>query len=175
VGRLIVLIGASGSGKTSVAEKLEQRPPWTGHTHYFDSIGVPSAEEMVSYGGGEGWQRWASEIWVRRLGDLQSPLELLEGQTRPSYLVPVIAEYPDLDPTILLLDCAPAVRRHRLTEHRNQPELANPTMDTWAVYLRGQADALGLPVIDTSELTLNEVVAKVESVAGFGDASGDAL
>lgn len=170
VGRLIVLIGASGSGKTAVAERLEQRPPWTGHTHYFDSIGVPSAEEMASYGGGEGWQRWASQEWVRRLGDMHSPLELLEGQTRPSSLIPALAEFPGLHATILLLDCTASVRRHRLVELRGQVELANPTMDAWAAYLRGQADALGLSVIDTSDLTLDEVVAKVESAAGVGDA-----
>jgi hypothetical protein len=173
--RLVILIGASGAGKTAVAEKLEERPPWAGHTHYFDSIGVPSAREMASYGGGEGWQRWASEEWVKRLAGLESPLELLEGQTRPSFLMPELARHPDLDPTILLLDCSPAVRRHRLAKLRGQAELADPRMDAWAAYLRGQADALGLPVIDTTDLTLDEVVAEVESAVGIGDVAGDSL
>jgi hypothetical protein len=31
-------------------------------------------------------------------------------------------------------------------------------MDSWAAYLRGQADALGLPIIDTSRLTLQGAV-----------------
>ena len=175
MGRLIILIGASGSGKTAVAELLEQRPPWIGHTHYFDSIGIPSAEEMESCGGGEAWQLWATEEWVRRIGRLKSPLELLEGQTRPSFLQPELANHPDLDSTIILLDCRPAVRTHRLAELREQAELANPTMENWAAYLRGQADALGLPVIDTSDLNLDGVAVAVESAAGTGNLSGDAL
>lgn len=173
MGRLIILIGASGSGKTAVAELLEQRPPWTGHTHYFDRIGVPSAEEMEAYGGGEAWQRWATEEWVRRMARLESPLELLEGQTRPSFLQPALANHPGLDPTIILLDCTPAVRKHRLAKLRNQDELAHATMNNWAIYLRGQADALGLPVVDTSDLTLDGVAAAVESHAGvFGGFEG---
>jgi broad-specificity NMP kinase len=175
VGQLIVLIGASGSGKTAVAELLEQRSPWTGHTHYFDSIGVPSVEEMESYGGGEAWQRRASEEWVRRIARLRSPLELLEGQTRPSFLQPELMNHPDLEPTIILLDCNPSVRRHRLVELRKQGELDNSTMENWAAYLRGQADALGLPVIDTSDLTLEGVAAAVEIAAGIPNVSEDAL
>jgi len=167
VGRLIILIGASGSGKTAVAALLGTRPSWAGHTHYFDSIGVPSAEEMESYGGGEAWQRWATEEWVRRIATLDSPIELLEGQTRPSFLQPELAKHPGLDPTIILLDCTPAVRRHRLVELRRQSDLANPTMENWAVYLRAQADAFGLLVIDTSDLTVEEVAAAVESAAGL--------
>jgi hypothetical protein len=38
--------------------------------HYFDSIGVPTPEAMISeYGGGEPWQRAMTERWVRRLAD----------------------------------------------------------------------------------------------------------
>ena len=48
-------------------------------------------------------------------------------------------------------------RRARLAQ-RGQPELANLRMDNWAAYLRGQADALGLRVIDTDALAV-EVVA----------------
>jgi hypothetical protein len=31
-------------------------------------------------------------------------------------------------------------------------------MDSWAAYLRGQADALNLPVIDTTSLDIDAVV-----------------
>jgi hypothetical protein len=58
--RLVWLVGASGVGKTTVAEVLERRLPWTGNTYFFDSIGVPSPEEMDRrFGGGDGWQQWA--------------------------------------------------------------------------------------------------------------------
>ena len=38
-------------------------------------------------------------------------------------------------------------------------------MNLWAVYLRGQADALGLPVIDTSEMSNESVADRVEELA----------
>ena len=49
VERLIILItGASGSGKTTVLKTLESMIP-VGQVamHYFDSLGVPSLEEMI--------------------------------------------------------------------------------------------------------------------------------
>jgi hypothetical protein len=46
---------------------------------------------------------------------------------------------------------------------RGQPELANERMDNWAAYLRGQADALGLLVIDTSDLSVDEMIDALES------------
>jgi hypothetical protein len=49
------------------------------------------------------------------------------------------------------------VRLARLRDLRSQPELANDQMDAWAVYLRGQADALGLRVVDTSALSVRGV------------------
>lgn len=59
---------------------------------------------------------------------------------------------------IALVDCTPAVRHARLVGRRGQPELVTPDMDAWAVYLRGQADALGLPVLDTTSGTVDEAV-----------------
>jgi hypothetical protein len=50
-----------------------------------------------------------------------------------------------------LVDCEPITRNERLHLKRSQPELANPKMDCWAAYLRGQADALNLSIIDTSD------------------------
>jgi len=58
---------------------------------------------------------------------------------------------------VVLLDCSPEVRAARLRGPRQQPELATDRMDAWAAYLRGQADALGLDVIDTSELSVEAV------------------
>ena len=66
--RLVWLVGASGVGKTTVAEVLERRMPWIGNTFGFDSIGVPATEEMEGrFGGGDGWQRWATRQWVDSL------------------------------------------------------------------------------------------------------------
>lgn len=49
-----------------------------------------------------------------------------------------------------------AVRAARLRGPRAQPELASERMEAWARYLREQAVALGLPVLDTSRLSVDE-------------------
>jgi hypothetical protein len=49
-----------------------------------------------------------------------------------------------------------------------QPELASARMDNWAAYLRGQADALNVPNIDTGGLPVTvapgELIGVVESL-----------
>lgn len=45
--------------------------------------------------------------------------------------------------------CAPLPR---------QPEPASRQMATWAAYLRGQADVLHVPILDTTAVTLDSVV-----------------
>ncbi|MEJ2548351.1 MAG: AAA family ATPase [Gemmatimonadota bacterium] len=172
----VFLVGASGVGKTTIADVLQERAPWTGHTYHFDDIGVPSPEEMVAeHGSGETWQEWATHRWVERLAAAATPLQLLEGQTRPSFILRAIETHPDLASRIILLDCTPEVRSRRLTEGRNRPELADDRMDRWAVYLRGQADALGLPVIDTSDGDPKSLADEVEQVVGTEWVSGSAL
>lgn len=170
--RLVFLIGASGAGKSAVARLLENRAPWTGNTHFLDSIGVPSPEKMeADHGGAGGWQKWATEQWIARLAREQTAVQLLEGQTRPSFILPAVAASPGLEPLIILLDCSPEVRRQRLATGRGQPELASPRTACWAAYLRGQADALQLPVVDTDDLTLEEVAAEVEAIALDGNST----
>jgi hypothetical protein len=63
---------------------------------------------------------------------------------------------------IVLVDCDPVKRNERLRTDRSQPELANPQMDCWAAYLRGQADALKLSVIDTSNDSLKKSAVELE-------------
>lgn len=97
--RAVFLLGASGVGKRSVAQYLERRDPWVGRVHYFDSIGVPTAERMVEvHRSGEGWQKWATEQWVFRLGESNERLQLLEGQTRPSFVNEALESAPGLEP-----------------------------------------------------------------------------
>lgn len=110
------------------------------------------------WGSGERWQEEMTKQWLERLAMNADNCEIavLEGQTRPSFIEPHLARTGIQHSRVVLLDCTPAVRSTRLRDLRRQPELANEGMDAWAVYLRGQADALGLQVVDTSELSIDE-------------------
>jgi len=157
---LLFVIGASGAGKTAAVRALEARALPGVRCYCFDSIGVPAPEVMErEWGGGERWQEQATRDWVERLAANAdgAALAVLDGQTRPSFIERPLARAGVRHARIVLLDCAPAVRAARLRGPRAQPELATGQMDAWAVYLRGQADALGLRVIDTSHLPIDVV------------------
>lgn len=128
--------------------------------YYFDSIGVPTPEVMErEWGSGENWQVQMTKRWMERLAANPDTVDLavLEGQTRPSFIQPQLARIGIGHARILLLDCTPVVRMARLRGPRGQPELAGDRLDAWAAYLRGQADALGLRVLDTSEMSIEGV------------------
>jgi hypothetical protein len=152
---ILAVTGASGAGKTAVVRALEARALPGVRCYYFDTIGVPSSDDMHrDFGGPERWQAVTTRRWVDHFAANPDAAELcvLDGQTRPSF-VRSAAECAGIRVAcVVLLDCAPGVRHARLIGPRDQPALSNPQMDCWAAYLRGQADALDLPVIDTTEI-----------------------
>ena len=158
--KLLFLVGASGVGKTATLARLRERHLPGVSCYDFDSIGVPDPATMLrDYGSGERWQEAATTRWVETLlaNSDQAAIAVLEGQTRPSFIRAALAHGSPTATSIVLLDCVSDVRVARLSGPRGQPELATAQMDHWAAYLRGQADALGLPVIDTSTLSLDDV------------------
>jgi hypothetical protein len=157
---LLFVFGASGVGKTAAVRALAARRSPGVRCYCFDTIGVPPPEIMErEWGSGERWQEDATRRWIERLAENSdgATLAVLEGQTRPSFIQPWIAHTGVRDARLVLLDCVPAVRARRLAGPRGQPELATERMDTWAAYLRGQADALRLPVLDTSTMSVEDV------------------
>jgi len=161
---LVVLIGASGSGKTTIASAIERRNGNSVNVFYFDRIGVPPADRRVAeYGSGEAWQRVKTFEWMAKLAPLwRSGASLLfEGQMRLSFLAEAakaagIAEYSPI-----LVDCDDETRARRLSQERRQPELANETMMHWAAYLRRDALERGCEILDTSVVALDRCVARV--------------
>lgn len=159
---LLVVTGASGAGKTTLVRALEARRRADVGCYYFDDIGVPSPQEMERvHGGGAQWQAAATEAWIRRLArnDDGVAVAVLDAQVRPSLVLEALRRHPVARARIVLVDCGYGERHARLRGPRGQPELATAEMDRWAAYLRGQADALSLPVIDTTHLGIEEAAA----------------
>jgi len=168
---LLFIIGASGVGKTRAVQAIEVRQLAGVRCYFFDSLGVPSHDEMIrEWGSGEGWQEAMTRRWIERLAGNadRCQVAVLEGQTRPSFIQPYLAPAGISHARIVLLDCTGPVRSQRLGQLRGQPELANERMEAWAAYLRGQADALGLRVLDTSAMSVEHVAdALAEDVASL--------
>ena len=157
--RIVVVTGASGTGKTTLVRALEARNLPGVRCHYFDSVGVPTPEAMTAdFGSPEEWQAVTTRRWIATLAENGDPHQaaVLDGQVRPSVVRSAFAGFGVTRGEILLIDCSRAVREARLRDDRRQPELASPQMAAWAAYLRGQADALGLPILDTTHLTVAE-------------------
>ncbi|MGH7617308.1 MAG: hypothetical protein ACREPM_08785 [Gemmatimonadaceae bacterium] len=166
---ILVVTGASGVGKTTAVRALEARDLPGVRCFYFDSIGVPSLEEMCrDHGGGEQWQAWATQRWLLELDQLDPAVRVavLDGQTRPSYVAATAAIVGRSVHTVLL-DCERSARESRLCSGRSQPELATEEMTAWAAYLRGQADALALQVVDTSRLAPHAVADRLADIVGL--------
>jgi hypothetical protein len=162
--RLLILTGASGSGKTAIAEAIRIEHPDLAEVLHFDSIGVPSPEAMVAgWGSGEAWQRAMTFSWMARIAAMrgQDRPVLFEGQMRLAFVREGLLAAGIADARVILVDCDDATRTHRLTANRNQPELANPTMMIWAEFLRREAKETGCEVLDTSQLSLERSIERV--------------
>lgn len=131
----VVLIGAPGSGKTTIARAIEQRLAGAVDVFYFDRIGIPSEERMIEeWGSGEAWQHAQTIDWMVRLAPLGAagrPL-LFEGQTRLEFLHEGAQAAGGSAFTPILLDCEDEIRSRRLVLERKQPDLADERMMSWA-------------------------------------------
>jgi predicted kinase len=158
---LTILTGASGSGKTAIAEAVAARFAGTIDVHYFDRIGVPPVERMIAeHGSPEEWQRAMTMAWMTKLSAAVKAGRkvVLEGQMRLSFVMEA-ASTAGISCFPILVDCDDDTRTRRLTIDRRQPELANADMMNWAAYLRREAIENGCEILDTSGRTLDESVA----------------
>lgn len=156
---IVVVTGASGVGKTTLVHALDDQHLPGVRCYYFDSVGVPEPAEMrATFGSGEAWQAATTERWIAHLvgNPDEAQVMVLEGQIRPSEIAAAFNRHGVTRGRIVLIDCSHEVREARLVGERGQPDLASPRMAQWAAYLRGQADALGLAIVDTSTLSVAE-------------------
>jgi len=167
-GFLVVLTGASGGGKTTLARAVENLHSDECAVFCFDSIGVPSPEMMQSFGPeyqpGGAWQRAMTFQWIERIAEnLRSGESVLfEGQVRIAFIREALAESGLSRARIILVDCDDATRRARLCHDRGQPELATADMMNWSRYLRDEAIQFRCPILDTGKLPLSDCVALLE-------------
>jgi energy-coupling factor transporter ATP-binding protein EcfA2 len=158
---VLVVVGASGVGKTTLVSHLAALALPEVGCYHFDTIGLPAeAEITIRFGGGEAFQAWALGQWIARFvrNEDRVRVAVLDAQVRPSTVRETLAQHGIARGGAVLVDCATTDRHARLRGPRGQPELVNAQMDAWAACLRGQADALGIPIVDTTGASLETTV-----------------
>lgn len=158
--KIIFVIGASGSGKTTIIKAFDKAGLSNFKTVYFDSIGVPSLEEMnVKYNGPEGWQRIKTIEWVKTIKEtlISDTHVILDGQTRPIFIEEACIENKIIAYEVILFDCSDQERTERLVA-RGHPELANEQMMNWARYLRQECQKRAYQIIDNTGFTFEETL-----------------
>ena len=157
---ILVLTGASGAGKTTLTLKLNELAIPGVKGFNCDRVKIDSDETA----GSSDPQADILRYWISHLSQAETGIELavLDTQIRPHRALEVLSQAAINYAQIVLVDCDPAKRNDRLHMDRGQPELASARMDCWAAYLRGQADALRLSIIDTSNDPIDKSLAELE-------------
>ena len=157
---ILVLTGASGAGKTTLIDKLNELAIPGVKGINCDRVKIESDETADS----SDRQADILRYWISHLSQPETGIELavLDTQIRPHRALEVLNQAAIDYAQIVLVDCDPVIRNERLHIDRGQPELANRQMDCWAAYLRGQADALRLSIIDTSNDSLDKSLVELE-------------
>lgn len=161
--QLFFIIGASGSGKTTAIKEIEKIQHPSFKTLYFDSIGVPSIDEMhQKYGGPEQWQRVTTITWIKQIKQqfLSDVNVIFDGQTRPSFIKEGCSLMGIKTYSVILLDCSDEERKRRLSD-RGQKELADENMMDWARYLRSVCKENKYQIIDNTILEPNATISQL--------------
>ncbi|MFA4815336.1 MAG: GNAT family N-acetyltransferase [Candidatus Gracilibacteria bacterium] len=164
------ITGASGVGKTTLTARLKKKyanRAWS--FLHFDSIGVPSVAEMKKeFGSPSGWQEAKTYEWIDKLINEHSDEKVfLEGQVNLQFIHNGFQKHDFKNYKIILIDCGKEEMAYRLTHKRGQPELLTDDMKNWLKFLRNQAKALEVPVVDTSNLSEEEALKEFEKVVGL--------
>jgi RNase adaptor protein for sRNA GlmZ degradation len=163
---LVIMTGASGSGKTAIARTIEvDHPSIT--VFCFDTIGVPSRAVMATFGTGYqpggAWQRAMTHQWLERIAPVVAAGKkvLFEGQMRIAFIQEALTTFAIDNARILCVECDDTTRSRRLTQERLQPELADESMMGWSRYLHQEAVEAGCQILDTTQLSLRDSVRAV--------------
>ena len=164
---LVILTGASGAGKTSIAQWIEASQAAV-TVYQGDRIGPPSDEIIAGYGPtdepGGAAQRGFTLYWIGVISKMVVagiPV-LLETQCRIAFLHEALALHGIANARILLVECSDECRATRLYR-RGQPELAHEQMSNWSCFLHREAEKFGHPILDTTAMALEASAAYVLS------------
>ncbi len=164
--KIFFITGASGSGKTTTIKNVERDKMLNVAFCYFDSVGVPTTQEMEKqYGSGENWQKATTSFWIKEIKEkyLDKKSTILDGQMRLSFIIDACKENNLTNYEIILFDCDEEVRSKRLIA-RGHSELVNSDMMNWAKYLRDEAKNLNAKIIDNTNLSEKESVRELCSL-----------
>lgn len=166
---IVFITGASGVGKTTLLDNL--RTKYANKINWeflkFDSVGVPSTEEMVrDFGSGENWQRQTTDQWIYKMVNefADKDLVIMEGQANFEFIKAGFENQNFRKYQIVLIDCEQEIMVRRLVDERQQRWLASEDMKNWLKFLREQARSFNEPIIDTSFIDQEAVVTKFEEI-----------
>lgn len=164
--KLYFLIGASGVGKTTAAKLLENKKRNIKFI-YFDRENItPSKVEMIeTFGSIENYQKHKTVELVKRMMDgyLNKQSVLIDTQSRFEFIKDACKENQINNFQVILFDCEDLTRNKRLNE-RGQPHLINQDMDNWAKFLREDCKKNNCSIIDTTNLTVDEMTNVLENI-----------
>ena len=162
-GQFVILTGASGVGKTSIAQAIEDEYPDV-IVYQGDRIGLPSEEILSGFGPVEGpggpLQRGFALHWIGVIAPTLSsgrPV-LLEASCRIAFLQEALKRHGVPHARVILVECDDQARDARLIHDRRQPELANENMRGWSRFLHEEALDAGYEILDTTHVPLVESV-----------------
>jgi adenylate kinase family enzyme len=166
---IFFMSGASGVGKTTLAKQIYERSlslkdglVWL----HPDGFGVPTVARMIQKAGSlERYQEKSTYYWIEHSLSAYSDksVVVIDSQSNLQFVCNAFKHYQVRQSKVMLIHCNQEQREQRLSQERQQPELATHEMQKWADFLYKQALSLGVSVLDTSIMPLQESIACVEA------------
>ncbi len=164
--KLFILIGASGSGKTTATGILEEKYKEIKFIFPDKERQVPTKDEMIKeYGSVENWQKNETINRFRKIKELYLSAQpvFIDMQSRCEYIINACKILGINNYKIILFHCSNKIREERLI-NRNQSELVNQEMNNWADFLKKDCSENNCDIIDTSDMNIESMVIELEKL-----------
>jgi hypothetical protein len=172
---ILVVTGIDGVGKSTVTGALEARGQPGIRCFRFETIGSPSlAAIMAEHGSPQAWQVTAMHQWITSLtaNPWRCAVAVLEGEIPPVVVHQTFVEHGITRGRVVLLVCDEATRDSRAVRLPDPAPAARAQREAWARAFCDQAEALRIPVLDTTttavEVTVDRLLEVVEQLTPAG-------